>query len=122
MMGRSGSRHAVAEIAQLLRPHWKVLSAATPAGMAAGMVAGMVGGAGVTGLLATIDRGLQESGGTSASLLFAFVGLMAERMVRRPDLGRLLPDVVATALLGAGIMVAAARAGWRSSPKRSRQG
>lgn len=66
-MGRSGSRHAFAELARLLRPHWKILSAAT--------LAGMVGGAGVTGLLATINRGLHEPGGTSAPLLLAFAGL-----------------------------------------------
>ncbi|MGQ9367577.1 cyclic peptide export ABC transporter [Azospirillum sp. ST 5-10] len=65
-MARSRSHHTFAELTKLLRPHWHVLLAAT--------VLGMVGGASVTALLATINAGLQEAGGTSPSLLLAFAG------------------------------------------------
>lgn len=41
----------------------------------------------------------------------SFVGLMAPQMARRLGLSRPLPDLIATALLGAGIMVAADWAG-----------
>lgn len=41
----------------------------------------------------------------------SFVGLMAPQIARRLGLGRPLPDLLATALLGAGIMVAADWAG-----------